>query len=139
MLSRHTPPPPTHVLLTPSSGNELQSEALPNALPKSQNNPKVCPYGLYCEQLSGTAFTAPRHANQRAWLYRIKPSVTHEPFHPLNFPVNTLTSDFTNAVITPNQLRWRPFQIPSDPVDFVQGLFTICGSGRYTTSPHNLP
>lgn len=103
---------------------------MPHALPQGQNNPKVCPYGLYCEQLSGTAFTAPRHANQRSWLYRIKPSVTHQPFHPLNFPVNTLISDFANAVITPNQLRWRPFQVPRDPVDFVQGLFTICGSGR---------
>lgn len=31
--------------------------------------------GLYAEQLSGTAFTAPREHNQRTWLYRIKPSV----------------------------------------------------------------
>jgi hypothetical protein len=23
---------------------------------------------------------------QRSWLYRIRPSVTHEPFHALNFP-----------------------------------------------------
>lgn len=67
-------------------GNECQSEALPNALPEGQNNPRTCPYGLYAEQLSGTAFTAPRAQNRRSWLYRIRPSVTHEPFHPLNFP-----------------------------------------------------
>ena len=30
--------------------------------------------------------------NKRSWLYRIRPSVTHEPFHPLNFPVEQLTS-----------------------------------------------
>lgn len=64
----------------------------------------MCPYGLYAEQLSGTAFTAPRSENQRSWLYRIRPSVTHEPFHPLNFPTETLTAVFGHGVITPNQL-----------------------------------
>ena len=39
-------------------------------------------YGLYAEQLSGTAFTAPRKNNQRSWLYRILPSVKHQPFAP---------------------------------------------------------
>lgn len=45
--------------------NHFESEALPGALPKVRNNPKVCPYGLYAEQLTGTAFTAPRSHNQR--------------------------------------------------------------------------
>ena len=30
-----------------------------------QNNPQKCAYGLYAEQLSGTAFTAMRHENRR--------------------------------------------------------------------------
>ncbi|KIZ00241.1 homogentisate 1,2-dioxygenase [Monoraphidium neglectum] len=90
---------------------------------------QVCPYGLYAEQLSGCAFTVPRKAQQRSWLYRIRPSVTHEPFHPLNFPAETLTADFAQGVVTPNQLRWRPFAIPNEPVDFVRGLFTVCGAG----------
>jgi homogentisate 1,2-dioxygenase len=30
------------------------------ALPQGQNSPQKCAYGLYAEQLSGTAFTAPR-------------------------------------------------------------------------------
>lgn len=42
-------------------GSSMASEALPNALPVGQNSPKLCPYGLYAEQLSGTAFTAPRY------------------------------------------------------------------------------
>ena len=46
-------------------GNEFATEALPGALPVGQNSPQKCPYGLYAEQLSGTAFTAPRHANRR--------------------------------------------------------------------------
>jgi len=37
-------------------------------------------YGLYAEQLSGTAFTAPRGHNRRSWLYRIRPAAVHQPF-----------------------------------------------------------
>lgn len=114
-------------------GNEFESEALPGALPLGQNNPREAPYGLYAEQLSGTAFTAPRKENARCWFYRTRPSVTHQPFHPLNFPAETLTSDFTHGVVTPNQIRWRPFPIPDDPVDFVRGLNTICGAGSVSS------
>lgn len=46
----------------------------------------------------------PCSRNQRSWLYRIRPSVTHEPFHPLDFPAETLTADFRQGVVTPNQL-----------------------------------
>ncbi|GBP96227.1 Homogentisate 1,2-dioxygenase, partial [Eumeta japonica] len=51
-------------------GSEFQSEdpRRPGALPP-RNSPQKCPYGLYAEQLSGTAFTAPRHDNKRSWLY----------------------------------------------------------------------
>ena len=40
-------------------GNEFATEdpRCPNALPVGQNSPQVCPYGLYAEQLSGSAFT----------------------------------------------------------------------------------
>src|SRR5580693_4224131 len=67
-------------------GNEFASEALPGALPLGRNSPQRCPYGLYAEQFSGTAFTAPRHANRRSWLYRIRPSVMHLPFRHLEDP-----------------------------------------------------
>src|SRR5256885_15074436 len=63
-------------------GAELATEALPGALPQGQNSPQTVPYGLYAEQFSGTAFTAPRHANRRSWLYRLRPAVTHGPFRP---------------------------------------------------------
>ena len=58
-------------------GNEFETEALPGALPKGQNAPQRCAYGLYAEQISGTAFTAPHGVNRRSWLYRIRPSVLH--------------------------------------------------------------
>ena len=50
--------------------NEFVSEALPGAVPIGRNNPKVCPYGLYAEQISGSAFTMPRSHNKRTWMYR---------------------------------------------------------------------
>ena len=61
-------------------GNEFATEALEGALPVGRNSPQRPPYGLYAEQLSGSAFTAPRGANRRSWLYRIRPAAMHEPF-----------------------------------------------------------
>ena len=58
-------------------GNSFESEALPGALPVGRISPQQCAYGLYAEQLSGSPFTAPRAANTRSWLYRIRPSVAH--------------------------------------------------------------
>ena len=75
-------------------GNEFASEddRCPGSLPPGQNNPQKCKYGLYAEQLSGTAFTAPREHNQRSWLYRIIPSVKHQPFqhYPHRLPTEEL-------------------------------------------------
>lgn len=111
-------------------GNEFATEAVPGALPTEQNSPQQCPLGLYAEQLSGTAFTVPRDANQRTWLYRIQPSVVHKPFRKLEAVKNWL-SDFDKFEPDPNQLRWNPFDIPdvSKKVDFVEGVATVCGAG----------
>jgi len=46
-------------------GSHFESAAKEGALPFGQNNPQKCPFGLYAEQLSGTAFTVPRANNQR--------------------------------------------------------------------------
>lgn len=111
-------------------GNTFSSEALPGALPARGNNPRVCAYGLYAEQLSGTAFTMARKDNFKAWLYRIRPSVTHEPFAPAPTP-EKLVGDFGKAHLTPNQLRWDPLEVPGPdaPTDFVRGLYSMCGAG----------
>lgn len=37
-----------------------------------QNNPQVCPYGLYAEQLSGSAFTCPRSSNKRRYMFVVE-------------------------------------------------------------------
>jgi homogentisate 1,2-dioxygenase len=40
----------------PGFGNDFETEALPGSLPQGMNSPQKCEYGLYGEQLSGTAF-----------------------------------------------------------------------------------
>lgn len=108
-------------------GNEFASEALLGALPEGRNSPQNAPYGLYAEQISGTAFTAPRHANRRSWLYRIRPSAMHRPFAELSIP--RFHNRFNEVPTTPNQLRWDPLPIPTQPTDFLDGLLTVAGNG----------
>jgi homogentisate 1,2-dioxygenase len=107
--------------------NEFATEALPGALPEVRNSPQRCPYGLYAEQFSGTAFTAPRHANRRSWLYRIRPAAVHEPFR--RVPHGGVAATFDPGSASPNRLRWSPLPIPSEPIDFIQGLLTLGGNG----------
>jgi homogentisate 1,2-dioxygenase len=108
-------------------GNEFATEALAGALPRGRNSPQRCPFGLYAEQFSGTAFTAPRAANRRSWLYRIRPAVTHRPFERLKHNLLDETADEDSA--SPNQLRWDPLPLPASPTDFIEGLVPIAGNG----------
>src|SRR5690606_472390 len=108
-------------------GNEFASEAVPGTLPEGRNSPQKVAHGLYAEQVSGTAFTAPRHANRRSWLYRIRPAAMHGPFQP--FEQSRLHNDFGTGPVTPDQLRWSPLPLPEVPVDFVDGLVTMAGNG----------
>jgi homogentisate 1,2-dioxygenase len=108
-------------------GSEFASEALPGALPVGRNSPQRAPYGLYAEQLSGTAFTAPRHANRRTWLYRIRPSAVHGRFEALAQP--RFHNGFDVGSVAPNQLRWDPLPLPTQPTDFIDGLYTMAGCG----------
>lgn len=110
--------------------NDFASEALPGALPATQNSPQKVPYGLYAEQLSGTAFTAPRAHNRRSWLYRIRPGAMHHAFEKIDR--HLLASGPFNQIATPpDQLRWNPLPIPPDdqPTDFIDGIATIGGNG----------
>jgi homogentisate 1,2-dioxygenase len=113
-------------------GNEFASEAIPGTLPVGRNSPQKVAHGLYAEQISGTAFTAPRHANRRSWLYRIRPAAMHGEFVPLS--QLAFHNDFGQGPITPDQLRWSPLPMPGGEasVDFVDGLFTMAGNGSPT-------
>ena len=69
--------------------------------------------------------------NLRSWLYRIRPSVTHEPFSPCEcIDPAALSAPVRDAQTCANQLRWRPLPLPSAPTHFLEGLQTICGAGR---------
>jgi len=109
--------------------NEFATEALPGALPEGRNSPQKAPYGLYAEQFSATAFTAPRHLNRRSWLYRIRPAAVHEPFEACVAGARWL-SRFDEVPTPPNPLRWDPLPLPGarTAVDFVDGMVSYGGN-----------
>ena len=107
-------------------GNEFATEALPGTLPEGRNSPQVVAHGLYAEQLSGTAFTAPRHSNRRTWFYRIRPAALHGSFELL--PDSAFHNRFAEQPADPNQLRWSPLPAAKPGTDFIDGLFAMCGN-----------
>jgi homogentisate 1,2-dioxygenase len=107
--------------------NEFATEAIAGALPQGRNSPQRAPLGLYTEQLSGTAFTAPRQQNRRSWLYRIRPAAMHAPFALCKS--GTFHNVFDAVPASPNQLRWDPQPLPTAPTDFVEGLTSFAGNG----------
>uniref|UniRef100_A0A8C7RI67 Homogentisate 1,2-dioxygenase n=1 Tax=Oncorhynchus mykiss TaxID=8022 RepID=A0A8C7RI67_ONCMY len=92
-------------------GNEFSSEdpCCPGALPEGQNNPQVCPYGLYTEQLSGYAFTCTQPSNKMSWFYRILPFVRHKLYTAMH--CGSLTDNWDEVEPDPNQLQLLPFSI----------------------------
>jgi homogentisate 1,2-dioxygenase len=115
--------PINHSAYTPGFGNHVSTEAVPGALPIGRNSPQKPAYGLYAEQLSGTAFTAPRHENRRSWLYRLRPSAEHPPFTRYEgaprFAPGTI-----DGLLAPNRLRWDPMaDIPN--VDLIDSMTTM--------------
>ena len=105
-------------------GGHFESEAVENALPHGRNSPQRPAFGLYAEQLSGSAFTAPRHENRRSWLYRLRPTADHRPF--VRYEGAPLFGPGTvEEALPPNRLRWSPpADLPAD-CDFVDGMVTM--------------
>ncbi|QDK36344.1 homogentisate 1,2-dioxygenase [Bdellovibrio sp. NC01] len=109
-------------------GNHFSSESRPGTLPLDQNSPQKAPHGLYPEQLSGSAFTAPRAHNLYAWLYRLRPSVMHKAFTPMKDL--TAKTFFKPHSINPNQMRWNPHPELNVKQNFVQGIRCVVGTGN---------
>ena len=105
-------------------GGHFESEAVEGALPRGRNSPQQPAFGLYAEQLSGSAFTAPRHENRRSWLYRMRPTADHRPFGPYKGPT-LLAAPPGEAPLAPNRLRWDPPTDLPEGTDFVDGLVTM--------------
>ena len=111
-------------------GNEHATEAIPGALPQGQNSPQKVAFGLYAEQVSGSAFTAPRAENLRSWQYRLRPSAEHTAYSPID-QGNIRTAPNREIPAPPDRLRWDPLPLapPGQAVDFVDGLNTIATNG----------
>ncbi|VUC20533.1 unnamed protein product [Clonostachys rosea] len=119
----------------PGFNNHFESEAVPGTIPKGQNSPRAIRFGLYAEQITATAFVAPRHLNKKAWLYRARPAVAHQGFTDLKDNPDTESTFLPinpRVHISPTQLAWKPHPVPEGDVDFVDGLKTVAGSGDPT-------
>src|SRR5262245_65057512 len=97
---------PTERTYQAGFGNDFSSEALPGALPLGQNTPQKPAYGLYVEELNGTAFTAPRGVSRSTWTYRIRPSAVHKPFRPIG-PRLIRSGPFNEVPPTPGRKSTR--------------------------------
>ncbi len=114
-------------------GNSFETEAIEGALPVGRNSPQQVAFGLYAEQLSGSPFTAPRRANERSWLYRIRPSVRHVGrFRPVDAG-RWRTAPDPEWVGPIGPMRWDPFPIPQQSQSFLEGVSTITTAGDART------
>jgi homogentisate 1,2-dioxygenase len=105
-------------------GAHVETEAVAGALPKGRNSPQRPAFGLYAEQLSGSAFTAPRHENRRSWLYRLRPTADHRPYVAYEGAL-LFAASARPAPLAPNRLRWDPPADLPTGKDFVDGIVTM--------------
>ncbi|MGR3376556.1 homogentisate 1,2-dioxygenase [Salipiger abyssi] len=118
----------------PGFGNDFETEALPGALPQGMNSPQKCAYGLYGEQLSGTAFTAPSHQNERTWCYRIRPSVKHSArYERIEMRYWQSAPNVDPTVTSLGQYRWDPVPHTEEALTWVSGMRTMTTAGDVYT------
>ena len=98
------------------------------------NSPQKCNYGLYGEQLSGTAFTAPSHQNERTWCYRIRPSVKHSHrYEKIDLPYWKSAPHVDPEVVSLGQYRWDPVPHSDAPLTWLTGMRTMTTAGDVNT------
>jgi homogentisate 1,2-dioxygenase len=105
-------------------GGHFETEAVDGALPRGRNSPQRPAFGLYAEQLSGTAFTTPRHENRRSWLYRMRPTADHPPYTRYK-GANLFAPGTVDEPLPPNRLRWDPPKDLPQGTDFIDGMVTM--------------
>ena len=111
-------------------GNQFETEAESGVLPLGQNAPQKGKGDLYTEQITGTAFTAPRSSMRRSWVYRIRPSVQHlTNLQPID-PGLIRTGADREGSPTATQLRWDPFPSISSDSNWLTGLTTVATNGN---------
>jgi homogentisate 1,2-dioxygenase len=116
----------------PGFGNDFETEALPGALPIGMNSPQKCNYGLYGEQLSGTAFTDVRP--ERTWCYRIRPSVKHSGrYKRIDLPYWKTAPHLSGDVTSLGQYRWDPIAHVDQDLTWLTGMRTMTTAGDVNT------
>ena len=121
----------THDGYMPGFGNDFETEALPGALPQGMNSPQKCNYGLYGEQLSGTAFTA--NPPERTWTYRIRPSVKHSArYTKIDLPYWKSAQCVDPDVISLGQYRWDPVEATGETT-WLTGMRPMTTAGDVNT------
>ncbi len=124
--------PGPHEGYMPGFGNDFETEALPGALPEGMNSPQRCNYGLYGEQLSGTAFTQP--GPERTWSYRVRPSVKHsQRYEKVDLPYWKSAPHVLDDVISLGQYRWDPVPHSEDALTWLTGMRTMTTAGDVNT------
>lgn len=109
-------------------GNYHESEAIAGLLPKGRNSPQKISNGIYAEQINGSAFTMSRESNLRSWFYRTMPSIATSNYENVEFN-NFKTPPFSDAVVSPEQVRWFPEKDDSTAKDFLSSIVTYAGHG----------
>ena len=99
--------PPT----SPASATISRPRRCPARCPRAATRRRSRAFGLYAEQLSGTAFTAPRAENRRSWLYRMRPSAEHPPYRRYEGAPLFARRHALDEPLPPNRLRWDPLPI----------------------------
>ena len=130
-ITRATTPVGTYPGYMPGWANDFETEALPGALPQGMNSPQKCNYGLYGEQLSGTAFTA--NPPERTWCYRIRPSVKHSArYTKIDVPYWKSAPNVDPDVTSLGQYRWDPIPTAAG-LNWVTGMRTMTTAGDVNT------
>ncbi|MEQ9674043.1 MAG: homogentisate 1,2-dioxygenase, partial [Roseovarius indicus] len=131
-LTQAATPVGTHEGYMPGFANDFETEALPGALPQGMNSPQKCNYGLYGEQLSGTAFTA--NPPERTWTYRIRPSVKHSArYKKVDLPHWKSAPNVDPDVISLGQYRWDPVPHSEQNLTWLTGMRTMTTAGDVNT------
>ncbi len=113
-------------------GNEFATEAVAGALPVGRNSPQRPPLGLYAEQLSGTAFTAPR-AREPALLAVPPPPVRRARARSERMPTDLRLADRSPSRAARTGCAGTRCRCRTSRTDFIDGLTTIGGNGDPTS------
>ena len=110
-------------------GNHFATEAVPGALPEGRNSPQRPAFGLYAEQLSGTAFTAPARREPALLALPSAPERRASALPRLMKAPRTSRRRSLHDPLPPNRLRWDPLPLGDEPADLIDGMATMVANG----------